>query len=346
MSASSAAKERVKTFDLAKGIGMLAIIATHMNSPLLLAMTSPFNVAIFYFCSGCFLSSKRSLSQTASSRFRSLIIPYCWISLLYLILFALRAWLNQDPDLWNNLSGQLLAAVYGAGNDVTSPVSVLKIGAIWFLPASFWGLLIARWTIEEPNPRLLIALALAWLSIWSIERCWLPFSLQPGCTAALYILAGYGCYHSRRLEIDLNKSSVWLAFAACLCIWILSITEFKGFYLVRNQFSGGVLDFLGSFCIIYMVFVISRMLERWNIFRIGSLMQWIGVHSLTVLGIHFLELRLVPWFEYFKHIPLLASSHALLIASVYVTRVVFVLISTYIFSKVKDRIKTGRKTSL
>lgn len=330
MSSASSAS-RLVHFDIAKGLAMFMIILTHMDSHLLISVTMPAHIPVFYFISGYFLSRKRTFRQTVRNKFHALVLPYFWICLLYLILLTIKNIASGTSD-WMQASWQaLIGALYGAGNDVSVPFSVAKIGAVWFLLANYWGLLLTRWAADRMPERLVIVLAAAWLSIATIDICWLPFSLQPGATASLYIMAGYLYRHTCHFHLQTDTPSCKAAMAAAVLIWICTAISFKGFYLVRSRFGGGVLDLLGSFCIIFAVFVISAYMARHPLGGISALSAWTGRHSLIVLGVHFLELRLIPWQQLAAGIPVIASSHMLYLLSVFSAKLLLDISAAWCF---------------
>lgn len=289
-------KQRQIEFDLAKGIAILAVIACHLDNYTLYGACTMMAIPLFFFVSGCFLSTKRSMSETIKNKFHQLIVPYMYICLIYLGLLAFKMLLEGQFSadyFWQSVLG----AVYGCGNTLESPFYILKIGAIWFLLASFWGLILTRWMVEDPKHRMVILLALAFLAVYTARYFWLPFSIQAGCTAAVYSAAGFYWKKNGLDKINPADTGSILTFLVCLLVYIIGIYDYKGFHLVVCQFNNGILDLLCSFCAIYCGWYVSCLIAKSKKPRniLCRYLDWCGKNSLILLGCHFLELRLLPW---------------------------------------------------
>lgn len=108
------------------------------------------------------------------------------------------------------LKSWVIASLYGAGDFWEKPFKIRAIGVIWFLLALFWGFLIANLCISKVKTGIIMAIALAYLGIITSDMIWLPFSIQAGCTASLYILSGY---FARKLELFPPQKGIHLFMA-------------------------------------------------------------------------------------------------------------------------------------
>ena len=68
--------ERVRYFDIAKGIAILCIIAGHMGNGIINNFVFTFHVPIFFLISGYFLKNNTSLKEFALKKYKQLIRPY------------------------------------------------------------------------------------------------------------------------------------------------------------------------------------------------------------------------------------------------------------------------------
>lgn len=122
--------KRLTYFDMAKGLGILLVVLGHIEyiSEPLRAWISSFHMPLFFVVSGMLIHYKDELSKDFSEilrkKWKSILIPYLWFSLLYFLIDILNVLLHKiDPHtFWVNLIHS--ATFYG--------VSVL-----WFLPALF-----------------------------------------------------------------------------------------------------------------------------------------------------------------------------------------------------------------
>ncbi len=149
-------KKRLDHLDMAKGIGMLLVLIGHLQGdsifkfspyiqPLCVYIFS-FHMPLFFIISGILTAIKndeiKSFKDVAKSRFRGIMIPYCWFSFFYLlvVVFALIrgeiAWQTLALNVWYVLS------CYG-------------MNVLWFLPALYFGellFLFIRRRIREDIP--------------------------------------------------------------------------------------------------------------------------------------------------------------------------------------------------
>ena len=141
-------------------------------------------------------------------------------------------WL-QDADFAVGPTRELLrwlnAVAFGAGFPPENPLwhQTKYIGGLWFLLALFWARPIVAIIDRHIRPlplRLTVVVALAVLGVATSEVVWLPWSIQPGMCAAMFVWSG------SRLK-DLNTSSAnearlrysgvfWVVTVAA---WIVSI---------------------------------------------------------------------------------------------------------------------------
>lgn len=138
-------KERVRYFDIAKGVAILCIIAGHMGNTAINKFVFTFHVPIFFLISGYFLTNSMSIKCFVTKKYRQLIRPYIITSICIIIGVSLRniiktsslEYLVEDVKTW------FIASMYGSGTiEYNKPFYMKHIGAIWFLLASFIALLL------------------------------------------------------------------------------------------------------------------------------------------------------------------------------------------------------------
>lgn len=69
-------KERVRYFDIAKGVAIFCIIAGHMRNTIINNFVFTFHVPIFFLISGYFLKSNRPFKEFVTKKYNQLIRPY------------------------------------------------------------------------------------------------------------------------------------------------------------------------------------------------------------------------------------------------------------------------------
>lgn len=286
-------EKRINTFDIAKGIGIISIIIGHLGISQINQIVFTYHVPLFFIISGYFfkpIDAKHLITKKA----KQLLIPYI-ITCIAICSGSVLLCLFRGNSFTAELKSWLIASLYGAGDTWEWPFHVRAIGAIWFLWALFWGFLIANYSLKKETG-IIWAISLAYLGIISSNIIWLPLSIQAGCTASLYILLGYGARKYGQFPIKKGPH----LFISVL-VWIWSIQNFQGFWLVHNYFGNGILDFLGSLCAVYVVIYLSQCIEALSS-KVSCFFKFFGTNSLYILCFHIFELNLFPWYIIHQYI--------------------------------------------
>ena len=73
---------RLRSFDIAKGIGMLCIIAGHLGRKEIGEIVFSFHVPLFFFISGYFYRIPKSGAEALAKRAQRLLVPYVMCAVL------------------------------------------------------------------------------------------------------------------------------------------------------------------------------------------------------------------------------------------------------------------------
>lgn len=192
-------EERVQFIDIAKGIGILAIIVSHFSIPSchilqtdkLYFLVHTFHVPIFFLIAGMlFGPGKGNFWDFACRKGSRLLLPYLFTcSFIFLIRSALSA-LNGD---FNSFGHHAISMLYGSGwwrsKTLVGPID--PVGPIWFLWALFWALLIRR-MVKSLTLGMFLAVTLVFgCFIWKrADLPWLPCEVQHASLAYFYVVAG------------------------------------------------------------------------------------------------------------------------------------------------------------
>lgn len=330
------AGKREKYIDIAKGVAMLCIILGHLGIYEIDRVVFTFHVPIFYIITGYFLSKKYEVKTFIKEKARTLLLPYgvtCVAMILFGMLFAS---LLEGPTVAETARHWIVAAIYGSGVNYTEPFVVHKIGAIWFLLASFWGSVFLRISLEmKKKVRLLFIIVLFVVGYLTTRLCfWFPFSIQAGCCATLFMYFGYLARRGQEGYLGLPKEVKTATVIFALIVWIAFIKNYQSFWLVENNFGRGVIDIFGSVCACFIVIMISKYIEN-HCRVITDIFAFIGKYSLIVLCLHILELNLFPWW-YIKNIILSFGIHDQIADCMMIAiRIMSILGVTFVFSRIK-----------
>lgn len=284
------AKKRIERFDIAKGIGILLVIIGHMHLQMINPFIFSFHMPLFFFVSGYFLSEKYSVSVYVRKRARQLLVPYIFACICIIIGFLIKdIAIGHSEVIIFDMKKWIFAAIYASGQEYSSPFAIPSIGAIWFLPAMFFATIIVRRCISYKYKLLLIVI-IFYVGYATSQKIWLPFSIQAGMTAAIFLFGGWKCRDIRLFDRKIPKDIE----IGMLAIWIFCILFGGKMYLVRNYFGNGLLDVVGAFCACYFIVKISGWIEKYAK-RICNILAFFGRNSLIILCFHTIELKLIPW---------------------------------------------------
>ena len=288
---------RIRYIDIARGIAMLCIILGHLGVSAIDRVVYTFHVPIFYIFTGYFISSRLSPGEFARRKARTLLVPYAVTCGAIVALAAVIAVVTGGNPI-EAVKGWLYASAYGSGGDYFRPFYIKRIGAIWFLLATFWGSVFLRMSLEWRMPLRLAGVTGIFLAGWLTAKrlFWFPLSIQAGCCAALFMYAGYcarQCMDDARHLPREGKAALTVLATA---VWIAFIAQYKSFWLVQCDVGRGVIDIVGCLCACYCVVLISRLLDA-KTRIISGWLAYLGRYSLIMLCIHVTEMNLIDWWQ-------------------------------------------------
>ena len=311
-------KQRIVYLDVARGIAMIAIVLGHLENAVINRVVYTFHLPLFYFISGYFIDERATLSAFVRKKARQLLVPYYVTCLAYCLATILQNLIHGIP--WNlELMDNLLAMLCGSGASYETPLRIPRIGALWFLWALFWALVLMKLLLKcKPVVRAVAIAGIFALACWSEPRLGLPLSLQPGGCALLFVYLGYvlkkglPALKKARIPSAARIAGVALAMAA----WLWFICTFTGFWLVTANVGRGLPDIACSACGCAIVVLLSRLISR-HLRRLSAVLAFYGRYSLLFLSVHYIEMRRLSYqFLYPKLLALmgLADSEGLFVA--------------------------------
>lgn len=351
--------KRIKLFDLAKLIAIIAVIVSHtairfLSDPLagsgsqtLLAVCFTFHLPLFFIVSGYFLHTDRPLNL--KREIRQLFPPYvltCFVVICGMVLVNII----QGGVVSNRvlLLDWINASIFGAGDLVPNPLwpQTARIGAIWFILALFWARLLVSISLKFRFPSVVICVSF-FIGMLSSQAVFLPFSIQPGMTSALFVYLGVIL---RRLSIFKSGSSDCIlpvhshrlaksiTVVVCLITWLYSVFSYAGFSMATNGYGSTPFDCLRNICggiagtllILIICAHIEKMIGTSKFIQIAAK---VGSLTLLTLCLHLVEDNVLPWQQIVSECStyLAFNGSWLIIAGV---RVVVLLLITCVLSKV------------
>ncbi len=281
-------RSRTRFIDIARCIGIIAIILGHLSVPEIHRVVYTFNVPLFFLITGYFINEKAPLRQFIKRRFKTLIVPYLITCVALIIIAVFGAVISKGNPmeqgwLW------LYAGVYGAGYNWYEPFFISSVGPIWFLWATFFSGLILKLLLKtKPVIRMLAVVTLFAIGYFSSFIIWLPLSFQAGLCGTLYVYLGYLFSKSKDAAKELNKESKLFFILIAFAVWISFMVDFKTYWMVICDFGRGITDIFGSVCACIAVFAISYLIDKY-LKHTSKLLSYIGENSIFIVCVHTVE---------------------------------------------------------
>ena len=275
---------RLDWVDVAKGIGILSVIAGHMGVGAINRIVFPWHMPLFFILSGVFLSGKLEIRSFIRAKGRALLIPFAYTALVLIVLeflWGVKAG-GLDASAFRRAGYTLISALLGSGS--ASVFGFGPIGAIWFLQALFIALVINRMVLSKHC--LWIVMFLAIIGAVSSRIVWLPFNIQSGFLASLFVFLGV-----RFKRFILASPSSLLCLVGALCLMASLMVKPRNLCVVTC--SGNLLFYCLSPLIVYFVLVVARGLDTIPLLR--HIFTFFGRNSLMILCLHLIELNEMPW---------------------------------------------------
>lgn len=287
--------KRIEWLDIAKGIGILSVILSHClnigEKPFQLIFT--FHMPLFLLLSGYVFSGKDRFRNLIQKKAKTLLLPFFGYYLLGLgVTLLLPEW--QHGLTWTGIKNDLWLADPNAVHN----------SSIWYLVGLFFVVLLFYFIHKLPAYLQLLSLLVCWsFGIWySIARTpfmgynRLPLNLDVVPVAVVFFAIGY---YARRSNITKSLSIHWLMEFAAFSFGALGVYVVHGYNGYVNlhglnfgrselYLAGGLYGALSVVGLSMLIVRCSKGVFKW----LRSIFVWYGLHSLTILGLQSLLIRL------------------------------------------------------
>lgn len=288
-------KRRIEWLDIAKGIGILLVILGHCldlsGTPCRIIFT--FHMPLFMVLSGYLYTDRDPMPVLLRKKAKSLLLPFAFYFLLGLAVTLILPWWREGLT-WRGIAGDLWLA---------NP-STVHNSSIWFLAALFFVTLLFRGICRLPSWGQFLALLTAYCagSWYGRERVvilgynHLPLNLDVAAVAVVFFALGY---YANRGGFQQTVEKSWkreLAAGVLSGAGLLLVYRENGYVNMHGlQFGSAELYLLGGILGTVSVAAVSCLLSRGSggpVLIVRKLLIWYGQHSLTILGLQSLAIRL------------------------------------------------------
>jgi acyltransferase len=270
--------ERYDFVDIAKGIGIILVVWSHMSTTAELAdffkwggyMTT-FYMPLFFILSGLFYRP-----SNMKKRLKQLLVPYIVFYVLAYLDYMVKCILKQENIEWNNFLVPFLGGTIGYRN---SP--------IWFLLSLSQVSVLAAIFVKYMNKivalpfSLLLAFAASYSKLYFSH---IPYYMDVSLVCFPFFLIGY--YYREEILHRLNAVSVCILVVLSAILYILSpeFTNVSQNYLPQ----GYVLFFMVSVMASLGIIGFCKYIHG----KVSLLLQFFGKNSLIILCSHMMFITL------------------------------------------------------
>lgn len=222
----------------------------------------------------------------------------------------------------------LSASIIGLGYHERIGNALLPaIGPIWYLLALIWAMILLKIYTHFANT-FFPAVIIGAIGLLTLRWFWLPWSIQEGMVASIYLSVGFEYHKHQNIDLTKNRFVHYGILGLSISYVLICLKMNTHIDMVSNKYPLGVIDFVGTICCVISLRYISRVIGRK---RQGFVqcVQWLGKNTLVMLCVHTIEMRIFPWWAINK---ILSGIKEQLIINwvIFGIRVVLVLGGTYI----------------
>jgi polysaccharide biosynthesis protein PslL len=296
---------RNKTIDIAKGIGILAVVICHNwilyhDRGEFSRVVFSFHMPLFFFISGVFFKPYLSFKETLLSKANSLLKPY-FVVIIFLILFDFVS---------STFKARPFSTFHALIKGLYSSTFTLDWVQLWFLSHLFaiylFAWLLHKLLLKHITNRLTCMLAILIMfsiGVQTIDLFWsksfnpfginallygdnphflgLPFNIDLLLVTTPIFLAGY-FFSKEILAFKFNAFLFWPSFV------IFTFLHYKFDYtmgLHDRQYDHLIITTCQMVTGVYLVFGLSALIARFSV--AGKVLAYLGSASLFILIFHF-----------------------------------------------------------
>lgn len=328
------------TFNLFKGISMLAIVLGHTIGQTNLitsyarqfinAIGQSFVVCLFICCGFGIRSSsvKTAFKTQKRSYFKLYLIVTCITTVLY---FVFNYLVNTNFMRARNETLMILGGFITGESHITHLLdwTMYDGGLMWFfttLAISGFLLSVILKYADEKKQIYIVILSMIIGVYLSLYWKHLPFCLIQSMICLFFMYVGYFVKKKKVLEINLP----WWT----LLFFVVSfISIFPDIGIADNIYCYGIISVLGTTVVAYF-FIYWYLRIKHKSGKINDFINKVGFDSSYILCIHAVEYSAIPWYvvvDKYQANPIISTIIIL------ITRIIIIVLSLAVIKKVKSR---------
>ena len=282
--------ERVEWIDIAKGLGILLVIAGHTVSLRYSYPLYAFHMPLFFFLSGLLFKERDDgFVKFIKKKTKALIRPWAvMLFISFLVCLAIPQWRNELEIK------PILLDFY------TANTNTLQNSSLWYLICFFFVLVVFYFVnkIKTKGLRivfLLLAVACLWikegLDMTTLPLHRLPFKIDSALIAIVFFAVGF--WH-KDLIVKFVEMRMKLVYILLLVLLTISLCVLNKWSNINSLDFGRIrlLYYPIAFMGIASVCLVSKMLSSINCSALKSTLLFYGKNTLVIFGFQSLFIRL------------------------------------------------------
>ena len=284
---------RIEWIDIAKGIGIILVIAGHTIQYTLVMPIYAFHMPLFFFMSGLLLKPEQfgDFNSFFKKKGRQLIKPWLIMAIISsMVCIIIPIW-RSEMTVQN-----LIRDFY------TSNTNVIQNSSLWYLPCFFFALviyyIINHFYKGDKNSRVLfliyslsLLLLPNFLDIIPLPYGRLPFKIDTALIATVFIGVASWNKNSISSLIENHSGAKYCIGVLLLCI-IASVCNGSANMNSLELGRFRILYYPVAFIGIYAVAIISSYISKSKLLLIKNFFKFYGINSLLIFGFQSLYIRL------------------------------------------------------
>ncbi len=324
-------KQRVKYWDIAKGIVILLVILGHIENmnPIIIVAIFSFHMPFFFIANAYFIKNY-NIKEHLKRSGKTLIFPYFVVCIISAII-CVNENISQVPN-YIIFFRCIIDMFVGMSKISTRFTSFQSVWLVWFLICLFAAKIIYVALMKKiaKYPLILQLIIMLVLSVIGmligLKYAYLPWSLDVSLVALPFMwfedsLHKYKIIENIRLSMYILCFIVWAMLGVTGFEIEMSMRSYPGYILVLIEAVAGSIIFIG----------ISVFIEK-KTEKLSKFLAWCGKNSIIILAIHCFEMRFYDWDVYiFSNIPFVFNC-----IGVFLVKTVLILLVTWIIVQLKD----------
>ena len=290
--------QRIEYLDVARGIGMLLVIAGHTIGGLGRDIIFSFHMPLFFILSGITFRIPQNLKEyitMTKKNVLSLLAPTLCVFFVNIISSIVKGGMDSNIYFWKS---KVLSLIWGAGTDLTIGNRIIPaLGITWFLIVLFWTKEIFGAFSIMISQKSFLWLSFVLFTVGGIcgKYFYLPLSFDISLCALPMILLGAYLISDREPSLFyIVGGLIWL-----LCFVLYRLFGFASMDMADRNYPLFPVSFIGacgaSICFIYVCYLTNRI-------RIFSrCFGFIGRNSLLLLIAHAIDFYLPNIWQITEH---------------------------------------------